>query len=306
MNDDLDRLKRLKVSLRQRAVVVAALRRFFEQRGSLEVETPLRVRTPGSDLHLDPEPAGDRFLITSPEFHMKRLVGAGFERVHQLCRCFRRGERGHLHNPEFTMLEWYWAGATYLELADELEEMLRALAIELTGSSKLPLRRLDLAGPWERVTVNHAFEKLAGWRPGPDPDPDRFFLDLVEKVEPRLGRGRPTFLIEYPASQAVLSRRKPDDPDVAERFELYLDGIELVNAFQELTDPTEQRARFEHDNLLRQREGKPPMPIDERLLAALGEMPPTSGAALGLDRLIMLMVGATSIDQMMAFTDEWV
>jgi lysyl-tRNA synthetase class 2 len=237
---------------------------------------------------------------------MKRLLGAGYRRIHQICRCFRRGERGHLHNPEFTMLEWYWVGATYLELAEELEEMLRLVALELTGSTKLPGRSVDLEGPWERMTVNQAFESLAGWRPGPEPDPDRFFLDLVEKVEPRLGCGRPTLLIEYPASQAVLSRRKPDDPEVAERFELYLDGIELVNAFQELTDPVEQRLHFDQDNLFRLREGKPPLPLDERLLEALGQMPPTSGAALGLDRLVMLLTGATSIDQVIAFPDEWV
>lgn len=301
-NPELSRLRALRPALEKRSRVIAGLRRFLEDRGSLEVETPLRVRAPGTDLHLDPEPAGDHFLITSPEFHMKRLVAAGYERIHQICRCFRRGEAGALHNPEFTMLEWYWAGAGYLDLAGELEEMIRSVAIELNDSTRLPGRDVELAGPWERITLREAFAEHAGWTPGPDPDPDRFFRDLVDKVEPRLGRGRPAFLIEYPASQAVLSRRKPSNPDVAERFELYIDGVELVNAFGELTDPVEQRERFEHDNLLRRREGKPELPIDEGLLRALASMPPTAGAALGLDRLVLLLAGAGSLAEVMAFT----
>ncbi len=304
--NDLDRLARLRPALELRAELIAALRRNLVERGSLEVETPRRVDTPGTDLNLDPEPTGNRFLITSPEFHMKRLVAAGYSRIHQVCHCFRRGERGHLHNPEFTMLEWYWTEASYLELAEELEQILRSIALELLGSTKLPGRDVDLAGVWERLTVREAYARYAGWTPGSDPSPDRFFRDLIEKVEPNLGKSRPTFLCEYPASQAVLSRRKPSDPDVAERFELYIDGVELVNAFQELTNPVEQRARFEHDNQLRKREGKPELPIDEKLLAVLGDMPPTSGAALGVDRLVMLLAGATSLDDVVAFPDEWV
>lgn len=304
--DDLARLALLRPALELRANLVSALRNYLEQAGSLEVETPRRVRTPGTDLNLDPQCSGTRFLITSPEFHMKRLVAAGYERTHQLCHCFRRGEKGELHNPEFTMLEWYHTGATYLELADELERMVTTIAQRLLGSTMLPDRDVDLALEWERLTVRDAFERYAGWIPGPKPDPDRFFRDLIDKVEPKLGRRRPTFLYEYPSSQAVLSRRKPADPEVAERFELYIDGIELVNAFEELTDPVEQRNRFEHDNLLRQREGKPELPIDERLLEALGSLPPTSGAALGVDRLAMLFAGVDSVAEVMAFPEDWV
>ena len=305
-SNDVTRLSGLRAALDVRAAVIRELRRSFEARGSLEVETPLRVAAPGTDVHLDPEPSGDRYLITSPELHMKRLCAAGYGRIHQICHCFRRDEAGHLHNPEFTMLEWYRGHATYLELADELEAMLPEVARRVTGSTRLEGRDVDLAAPWERVTVRDAFARHAGWTPGAEPDPDRFFRDLVERVEPRLGRGRPTVLYEYPASQAALARRKPDDPTVAERFELYVDGVELVNAFQELTDPVEQRARFERDNLERLRAGKPVLPIDERLLDALGAMPPTAGASLGVDRLVMLLAGAGSIGDVIAFPEPWV
>jgi lysyl-tRNA synthetase class 2 len=302
---DLARLARLGPNLELRAAVIRELRRFLEGAGSLEVETPARVRTPGTDLHLDPMAAGDRFLITSPEFHMKRLVGAGYGRIHQICHCFRSGEVGTLHNPEFTMLEWYRAGASYLDLAEELEALVAGVAVAVRGSTRLAERGVELAPPWQRLTVREAFERYAGWTPGPRPDPDRFFLDLVEKVEPHLGAGRPTILIEYPLSQAVLARVKPSDPDVALRFEAYVDGVELVNAFDELTDAAEQRRRFEEDNLARQRAGKPTLPIDEALLGALEAMPPTAGAALGVDRLVLLLAGARALDEVMAFTEPW-
>jgi lysyl-tRNA synthetase class 2 len=237
---------------------------------------------------------------------MKRLVAAGYRRVHQLCRCFRSGEVGALHNPEFTMLEWYWAGASYLDLAGELEALVAAAAMATRGTTRLEERGVELSPPWSRVTVRRAFERFAGWTPGPDPDPDRFFLDLVEKVEPNLGVGRPTILLEYPTSQAVLSRIHPDDPDVALRFEAYVDGVELVNAFDELTDGAEQRRRFEADNEARARAGKPTLPIDEALLAALDAMPPAAGAALGVDRLVMLLAGARSLDEVMSFPEPWV
>jgi elongation factor P--(R)-beta-lysine ligase len=302
---DLRRLAQRRPALELRAAVIRELRASLERAGSLEVETPTRVRTPGTDLHLDPIAAEDHFLITSPEFHMKRLVGAGYGRIHQICRCYRAGEVGALHNPEFTMLEWYRAGASYLDLAAELEALVAGVAVAVCGTTRLEERGVELAPPWQRLTVREAFEQFAGWAPGPHPDPDRFFLDLVEKVEPHLGAGRPTILLEYPLSQAVLARVKPGDPDVALRFEAYVDGVELVNAFDELTDAVEQRQRFEEDNRARQRTGKPALPIDEALLGALAAMPPTAGAALGVDRLVMLLAGARSLDEVMAFTEPW-
>jgi len=303
--DDLARLARLRPALETRARAVHALDRFLRQRGSLAVETPGRVRAPGMDVHLDAEPTGDRYLITSPELHMKRLVAAGYPRVHQICRCWRRGEHGELHNPEFTMLEWYWAGASYVELADELEAMLPPVAMEATGSTILPRRELDLAQPWQRITVREAYERHAGWTPDGDPPEERFFLDMVEKVEPHLGAGRPSLLFDYPASMAALSRLKPSDPTVAERFELYVDGVEVVNAFDELCDGAVQRARFEADDRRRATEGKPRYPFDERFLDAVGSMPRASGAALGVDRLVMLLVGADTIGEVIPFPETW-
>lgn len=281
------------------------MRRFFEQRGSLEVETPTRVHAPGTDLNLDPFPVEENFLITSPEFHMKRLVAAGFSRIHQICHCFRRDEAGSLHNPEFTMLEWYWAGVDYFELAKELEHLVATAALKLNGTTKLPGREVDVNLGWEYLSVAGAFERYAGWKPDAAPDTDRFFYDLVDKVEPELGRDRPTILYEYPASQAVLSRPSPTNPEVALRFEAYVDGIELVNAFDELTDPDEQRRRFLAENEARVEAGKPALPIDEKLLAALTQMPPTAGAALGLDRLVLLLTGAKSLDEVVAFPEPW-
>jgi lysyl-tRNA synthetase class 2 len=256
-------------------------------------------------VHIEPLPSSDRYLITSPEFHMKRLVAAGYGRIHQICRCFRRGEQGGLHNPEFTMLEWYRPGASYLELAAELEAMVATVARATIGTTALPGRAVDLAAPWERLTVRDAFARLAGWDPVEDPDEERFFLDLVDRVEPHLGRSRPTILYEYPAPLAALARLSPANPSVAERFELYVDGVELVNAYEELLDPVEQRARFEADNRRRASEGKAQHPVDERLIAALGSMPRTAGAALGVDRLVMLLLGAARIDEVIAFPEPW-
>ncbi len=300
-NSGLARLRALHEPLRQRAKVIAAVRHFLESRGSLEVETPALVRAPGTDVELDPWRAGHRFLITSPEFHMKRLIGAGLGRIHQICHCFRVGEAGIHHNPEFTMLEWYWPGVGYLELADELEVLLTEVALSLRGTTKLPKLDVDLEPPWERLTVRHAFERYAGWTPGRAPDPDRFFLDLVDKVEPNLGKSRPTVLYEYPASQAALSRLDPKNHDVAMRFEVYVAGIELVNAFDELTDADEQRARFIADNEMRASREKPTLPVDHDLLEALAAMPPTAGAALGIDRLVMLLLELESLNDVMAF-----
>jgi lysyl-tRNA synthetase class 2 len=304
--DDLERLARLRPALQVRARVLRALDRFLRQAGSLPVETPSRVGAPGTDVHLEPEPTGESFLITSPEFHMKRLLGAGYERIHQVCHCFRKGERGPLHNPEFTMLEWYWAGASYGDLADELEEMIRSTAEEAVGSTTLPGNDVDLGLPWDRQTVSEAFRRCAGWDPVAEPDEERFFIDLVERVEPTLGKERPTLLLDYPSSLAALSRLKPGDPTVAERFELYINGIELLNAFGELVDPGEQVTRFEADNRRRALEGKPLLPIDERFVQALSSVPASAGAALGVDRLVMLLLGAETIDEVVAFPEPWV
>lgn len=312
-----------------RSVAVAAIRRFFGRERFLEVDTPLMVPSPGLDLHLDAfEVGGDtqpsgapsppRFLITSPEYQMKRLLAGGVPRCFQLARCFRRGELGHHHNPEFLMLEWYRAFAGVDQVMDDTERLVRLLAEEVIGAESIEVGgpeggvRVDLAAPFERLTVSEAFARHAGVR-GDEAidlatsDESRFFKLLVDLVEPALARApRPVFLTDYPAPFASLARHKPSDPRVCERFELYLGGVEICNGFGELTDPVEQRARLEHDQKKRAETGKPVYPIDERFLAALEEgIPPSAGNALGVDRLIALLIGADRIATVQPFPADW-
>jgi elongation factor P--(R)-beta-lysine ligase len=284
-------------------------------------------------VHLDAVATeGGRYLITSPEYHMKRLVAAGAGRIFQVTRSFRAGEQGPHHQPEFTMLEWYRGGAPLPAIAADCEAVLRAAA-QAVGRYPLapvpPERRafgpqIRLDQPFERTTVaalmqQHAGLQLDGSETAADlaqkaasagvatgaaeAYDDLFFQVFLDRVEPHLGRGRPTFVYDWPAPLAALARRCQGNPRFAERFELYAGGLELANAFGELTDPVEQRARFEEEARVRQARGKAVYPIDERLLAALPHMPETSGVALGFDRLVMLVLGATDIAEVVAFPD---
>jgi len=298
--------------LSERARVLSTVRTFFDARGFLEVETPVVVHSPGLDIALDAfevagTDGGPCWLITSPEYHMKRLLAEGRPRVYQIVRCFRRGEVGAMHNPEFTMLEWYRTNATMHDVAKDTEQLVAAVT---GGYVRLGGRTIDVRPPIERVTVCDAFARFA--RLSRDEtlfaaasDPDRYFRAMVDLVEPALARfDRAVFLVDYPASQASLARKKPDDPGVAERFELYVAGIELCNGFGELVDPVEQRTRFEHDQAQRRARGMPVYPIDERLLEALALLPPSGGNALGLDRLAALACGTTEIADVMAFVAQ--
>jgi elongation factor P--(R)-beta-lysine ligase len=300
--------------LRERARVRADVRRFFDARGFLEVETPVMVPSPGLDLHLDAfEVAADgppRWLTTSPEYQMKRLLGDGWERIYQLAPCFRRGETGAHHNPEFTMLEWYRTHAGIDEVMEDTEQL---VALVTGGTVRLGNRVIDVQPPFERVPLCNAFEQFAGWREDQTleaaaNDEERYFRAFVDKVEPALeSLDHGLFLVDYPASQASLARKKPGDPRLAERFELYVAGLELCNGFGELVDPVEQRARLERDQAARRARGLPIYPIDERFLEALARVPPSGGNALGLDRLAALACGTTEIADVMAFVanDLW-
>lgn len=284
---------------------MSTVRRFFEARAYLEVETPILVPSPGLDLHLDAFAVDGGYLITSPEYQMKRLVAEGFDRIFQIVRCFRRGERGARHNPEFTMLEWYAAHTTADALMTETEALVREVVTQHADGMSL--------GAFERLTVCDAYRELAGV-PREEvlrlagEDEERYFRILVDTIEPALReRGRPVFLHDYPSSQASLARHKPDDPELCERFELYLGDLELCNGFGELTDPVEQRARLERDQAERRARGLPVYPIDERFLAALERgLPPTSGNALGLDRLVAVCAGTERIGDVMTFTADTV
>ncbi|MEO7036038.1 MAG: EF-P lysine aminoacylase EpmA [Polyangiaceae bacterium] len=295
--------------LQARARALAAVRAYFARERFLEVETPLRVPAPGVDLHLDAIPAHGGYLITSPELHMKRLLSAGFPRIFQVARASRRDELGLLHEPEFSMLEWYRAFAGLEEVLADTEHLVRAVAQGVSGKPTLvgaTGQAYELELPFQRVTVREAFQEFAGIADAVDlahTDEARYFERLVTLVEPGLARQpRPLFLWKYPANQAALARLSTTDPSVAERFELYVGGVELCNGFDELTCANEQRARFEQDSARRSAEGRPTYPIDERFLTALQSgMPRAGGNALGFDRLLMLATGARELAEVMAF-----
>ncbi|MDQ3036259.1 MAG: EF-P lysine aminoacylase EpmA [Myxococcota bacterium] len=302
--DDRRRMR----ALQRRAAIVRATRAFFDERAFVEIETPSAVPSPGLDLHLDafgvagaPE---ERWLITSPEYQMKRVLSGGLERIYQVCRCFRRGERGDRHQPEFTMLEWYRALATSDDVMRDTEEMVAHVARAVLGTTQVRGARgtIELAPPWDRLKVEDAFDRYAGVRIDDVlADEDRFYRLLTETIEPELGRARPVFLTEWPSSMASLARLLPHRPDRADRFEAFADATELCNGFGELTDPIEQRARLERDRAERRVRGLPAYPLDERFLAALEEgLPPCSGNALGVDRLVMLLLGEPCIDDVVA------
>ncbi|HBG06876.1 MAG TPA: EF-P lysine aminoacylase GenX, partial [Geobacter sp.] len=274
----------------------------FQEKGYLEVETPFRIPAPAPEAHIDAVASAGWFLQTSPELCMKRMLAAGYQRIFQICRCWRDGERGVRHLSEFTMLEWYRAGADYRHLMEETEALVQAAAaLPRIGYRGLTI---DLALPWERVTVAEAFRLYAGTSVSEALGAGSFDQIMVEQIEPRLGLTRPTFIYDYPPCCAALARLKKDDPTVAERFELYIGGLEIANAFSELTDPAEQRIRFEAAAAERASSGKAPYPVAEKFLAALGAMPDSAGIALGLDRLVMVLLDAESIDEVVAFTTE--
>jgi lysyl-tRNA synthetase class 2 len=320
--------------LEARGRITRAVRDWFERQGFTEVEAAALQVSPGNEAHLHAfateltGPDGSRrtlYLHTSPEFACKKLLAAGERNIFELARVWRNRERGALHHPEFTLLEWYRAEAPYEALMADCAALL-ALAAETAGTRGFSYRGRS-ADPFaepERITVAEAFDRYAGVDllatvaadgstdcdalaaaasaagvrvAADDTWADVFSRVLVEKVEPSLGNGRASILCDYPTAEAALARAKPSDPRVAERFELYACGVELANAFRELTDPAEQRRRFEAEMAEKARVWGERYPIDEDFLAALAHMPQASGAALGFDRLVMLATGAQRIEQ---------
>jgi len=295
-------LSRRQAALAGRCAIFHRVRGFFLEKGYLEVETPFRIPAPAPEAQIDAIPSDGWFLQTSPELCMKRLLAAGYPRLFQICRCWRAGERGSRHLSEFTMLEWYAAGADYRDLMVDCEGLVRAAAgrntIDCRGAS------VDLAGEWERLSVSDAFLRYTDRTVWQALEDDLFDELMVEKIEPRLGFGRPTFIYDYPACRGALARLKKGEPQVAERFELYIAGIEIANAFSELTDPVEQRERFVAEAELRASEGRTVYPLPEKFLDELAAMPDSAGIALGLDRLVMTILDAERIDDVVAFTQE--
>ncbi|CAN5326383.1 EF-P lysine aminoacylase EpmA [soil metagenome] len=304
-----------KKKLVERARVLRDVRAFFDARDFLEVETPTLVPSPGMDLHLDafpveagtPENARTLYLGTSPEYQMKRLLADGYARIFQIGRAYRRGEAGAQHNPEFTMLEWYRANAGVEDVMRDTEELVAAVT---GGAVVIDGFRVDTTPPFARLTVSEAFARFGDTSEEEtlriaSEDEDRFFRLLVERVEPAIAKlEAATFLVDYPAPMASLARKKPSDPRVAERFELYVHGLELCNGFGELTDATEQRARFAIDQAERRSRKMTVYPIDEAFLSSMKNLPPSGGNALGLDRLVALACGTKNIGDVIAFTTE--
>lgn len=293
-------------ALKLRATMIRTIRRFFLDRDFLEIETPLRIPAPAPEPHIDAVASDGWFLQTSPELCMKRLLAAGYRKIFQICRCFRAGERGSRHLPEFTMLEWYRAEADYLTLMEDCEALITRVAAEfgLGGAVSWQGRRIDLTPPWERITVREAFARYAPLTVEEALRQDRFDEIMVSAIEPHLGGEHPVFLYEYPAALGALARVKPDDPSLAERFELYIASLELANAFSELTDAEEQRRRFEEAARARSRNNRLVYPMPERFLTALSRMPPSAGIALGVDRLAMIFADQSEIDAVVAFPPE--
>jgi lysyl-tRNA synthetase class 2 len=300
--------------LRLRARLLAETRRFFLNAGFLEVDTPLRSAESGTETHVEPLRSGPSYLITSPELHMKRLLVAGVPRLFQIVHCFRADELGPWHAPEFSMLEWYRAFADWTSMLSDTERLIAGLAESVHGSPEVQLadgRRIDLRPPFLRLSVREAFSRHAGVADAAAlaaDDEDTFFQLLVDRVEPALASyPRPIFLHDYPSSQAALARVCPNDPSVAERFELYLGGIELCNGYGELSDPREQRRRCELDRERRRALGRPVPERPERFLTALDHgMPKASGNALGMDRLIAILAGQSAIEEVCPFPPELV
>jgi elongation factor P--(R)-beta-lysine ligase len=308
--------------LRERSLLNRTIRAFFEARDFVEIEAPILVPSPGLELHLDAFAVENRYLITSPEYQMKRLLAGGLERIYSLGKVFRRKEAGRQHNPEFTMLEWYRAHADWAAIADDTEALVWQCAQAFGVKT---VRGCALAPPWPRLSVGEACERFgrvridgdenaatlrervraAGWRVAADGDfSDIFFGFFLDAVEPELGRAQPTVLYDWPRPLCALARPKPGDPRVVERFEVYAAGLELCNAFGELTDVAEQRRRLEADLAERRRRRLPEYPIDEKFLDALAAMPPSAGIALGVDRLAMLLLGVADIREVLAFADD--
>lgn len=313
-----------KERLLQRAKIIQMIRQFFLDRNFVETDTPELVKLPGMEPYLDvfktkfhglPKEGReafkeDMYLITSPEYALKKLLVGGFEKIFQITKSFRNKETdSNLHNPEFTILEWYRAYASYLEIMDDVEALFKFLG------AKFP--------KWDRIKVKDAFKNYAGIgyddfedtekfraivkKKGYKVDAatsfdDLFFLVFMNEIEPKLGFDKPVILYEYPASMAALSKKCEDDPKYAERFEVYINGMELCNAFTELNDPKEQELRLQEERKARQKMGKQDYPVDQSFIRALDfGMPPSGGIALGVDRLIMLLTEAKDIKDVLFF-----
>ncbi|MCP3942104.1 MAG: EF-P lysine aminoacylase GenX [Desulfobacteraceae bacterium] len=293
-------------NLRTRSLMIHFMRDFFMGRDFLEVETPIRCPGIIPEAHIDPLLSESQYLQASPELCMKRLLSRNFKNIFQICKCFRKEERGPRHLPELTLLEWYATDATYLDLMDHCQGLLRHIAARLDMGTTLTYQdfTIDLKSPFDRLSVGEAFH-IHGSKSAEQALEDGSFDEIMGfEIEPHLGKKRPCILYDYPAKLASLAKLKPENQKLAQRFELYVAGIELANGFTELTDPVLQRQRFKLENKIRTHRDQPALPMPEKFLADLKTMPEAAGIALGVDRLAMLFCNAATIDEVVAFTPE--
>jgi lysyl-tRNA synthetase class 2 len=294
----------MKKKLHERAALIRAVRFFFENSGYLEVETPVCNPVLIPETNIEPVIAAELFLHTSPELCMKRLLAKGYEKIFQICKCFRSRERGGRHLPEFTMLEWYCVQGDYQSLMAETVELLQFVAMKMQGVGGMAESAVVLLQQEPQfLTVHDAFKMYTDITVEQAIAGNCFEEHLVDLIEPHLGVQQPCFLYDYPVSLGSLARTKKADPTLAERFELYLNGVEVANGFSELTDPVEQRQRFETE-LEQAKQAGHFRQMPERFLDDLEMMPESCGIALGLDRLVMILTGAVTIDEVVSFTLE--
>lgn len=295
-------LARKRPTLEKRARIVQTIRAFFVERDFLEIETPQRIPANAPEFYIDAVPSTDWFLQTSPELAMKRLLAAGYGNIFQISHCWRQDERGKRHLPEYCMLEWYRPESDYQDLMIDCENLFNCILPEQTLNYQG--QNIDLTAPWPRLSVHDAFKRYSTCSVEESLATGRFDELISLEIEPNLPKDRPTILFAYPASQASLARLSSNNPAVAERFELYLGGMELANAFSELTDINEQKRRFCAEEARRRAAGKQPYPQAKPFLDELVNMPPAAGIALGIDRLIMLLCDTDKIDDIVPFIPE--
>ncbi|MDD2365007.1 MAG: EF-P lysine aminoacylase EpmA [Desulfuromonadaceae bacterium] len=296
-------------ALKLRAQVVKSIRDFFWERGFLEVETPLLIPANAPEEYINPVIAlPSHQLQTSPEICMKRLLSRGYDRIFQISHCWRSDERGSRHLSEFTMLEWYRSDSDYYTLMDDCKDLLQFVASRCLPDKRLFIHNtieIDPFAPWKLFTVEEAFSRFTHTKVWDTLRNEAYEEILTSNIEPALAKYKtPVILMDYPKELASLARTKPDNIELAERFELYVGGLELANGFSELIDPVEQRFRFEEANRIRHKNGEAILPLPEPFLKTLADMPPSAGIALGVDRLVMLTAGVDSIDEIVAFTPE--